>query len=353
MKQAFAALAAALLLAGAPASATLLGSDPLPDRSGLSYEENVVINTACAALRSAGSDAYYGCVRKQLAALQGHPTPDRTGLSGVRNAAVEKACTYEKRVGIAAYNDCLKKAIENKDTEIAEERDDDPRPNMAKFFVETAASAPASAPTPEAKLPTPETVLAQRPASIERAALSAAEIYKKVGDAVFVVLASRSLSDARARNIAQGSAVAVSDRLLLTNCHVVQDRPVIKIVQDRTSDDATLVAADPQTDRCVIQAATLKLTPVGGVVAFDKIAIGERVFAIGTPISFERTLSEGLVSGLRRQKNRHLVQTSAPITHGSSGGGLFDERGNLIGITALGFGAGEVNFAIAAADYWK
>jgi S1-C subfamily serine protease len=62
-----------------------------------------------------------------------------------------------------------------------------------------------------------------------------------------------------------------------------------------------------------------------------------------------------LLSGLRHQPGRSLIQTSAAISPGSSGGGLFDEHGNLIGITTLqGIGlAQNLNFAVSAGDYWN
>src|SRR5439155_9860037 len=91
------------------------------------------------------------------------------------------------------------------------------------------------------------------------------------------------------------------------------------------------------------------------VRAFGDLAVGEHVFAIGAPRGLERTLSEGLLSGLRHQPGRNLVQTSAAISPGSSGGGLFDERGNLIGITTMQLigVAQNLNFAVAAGDYWN
>jgi S1-C subfamily serine protease len=61
-----------------------------------------------------------------------------------------------------------------------------------------------------------------------------------------------------------------------------------------------------------------------------------------------------MVSGLRDQHDQHMVQHSAPIFPGSSGGGLFDAQGNLVGITNAA-GAGQfanLNFAIAADDFW-
>src|SRR5260370_38549663 len=64
----------------------------------------------------------------------------------------------------------------------------------------------------------------------------------------------------------QGSAVAVTEHLLLTNCHVVMDRPLIKLVHEGRRAKAKLVAADDDTDRCVIRTDTV-LTPIGGVGA--------------------------------------------------------------------------------------
>ncbi len=82
--------------------------------------------------------------------------------------------------------------------------------------------------------------------------------------------------------------------------------------------------------------------------------MGERVYTIGAPIGLELTLGEGIISGLRSHKDRRLVQTSAPISGGSSGGGLFDAYGNLVGITTfLLREAQNLNFAIAAEDFTK
>jgi hypothetical protein len=65
--------------------------------------------------------------------------------------------------------------------------------------------------------------------------------------------------------------------------------------------------------------------------------VGEKVFAIGNPRALEVTLSEGLISGLRGEwaDGSHVVQTTAPISPGSSGGGLFDAEGRLVGITTF------------------
>ena len=96
------------------------------------------------------------------------------------------------------------------------------------------------------------------------------------------------------------------------------------------------------------------LTPIKGIRKFDDLVVGEKVYTVGAPIGLERTLGEGIISGLRKFEGEKLIQTSAPISSGSSGGGLFDTRGNLIGITTfLLYEAQNLNFAIAAEQYWQ
>jgi S1-C subfamily serine protease len=324
------------------------------DRSKLSYEENAIINNVCAPAMKQGVGSFNGCVAKQIASLHDHPTPDRSGLSPSRSRAIARTCNFRLSEGIAPYNDCLRKAMAAPAPRGKQAIEDELTPNFGKAFAEDDADEPQPTRVAMVKLPVPRASLAHRPDHIGQKALSAAELFKRVQRSVYIVLASRSVSDAHDRDIMQGSAVAVSEHLLLTNCHVVMDRPLIKLIHGGQRAKAKLVAADDDTDRCVIK-TDIALTPVGGVRTLDSLAVGERVFAIGAPLSLELTLSEGLVSGIRREPTRNLVQTSAPLSPGSSGGGLFDERGNLVGITTLASinGAQNLNFAIAAGDWWR
>lgn len=323
------------------------------DRSALSYDENVTINTACFAASQQGKSAYDGCVRTQLAALKAHPSPDRSALSSATNRQIERDCTYQRRVGIGEYNECLKKALE-KPVAGTEAAESDFQPNISKVF----AQGPDRPPQKEAAapLPLPSDILPERPNQTERQPLSAADVFKKVDRSVFVVYAAPSLADARARNISQGSAVAVGDHFLLTNCHVVAERPVIRLLRDDIELVATLVAGDKKADRCILKSDGAALTPIAGVRLFKDLAVGEHVFAVGTPVGLDHTLTQGIVSGLRNFNGRNLVQTDTPLSPGNSGGGLFDESGNLIGITTLarrGVGIQNLNFAVAASDYWE
>lgn len=173
--------------------------------------------------------------------------------------------------------------------------------------------------------------------------LSTREVFDKVSGAVYVVKAQHKM----------GSGVAISDRELLTNCHVIDESPNVTIGRDRKEQNATVVSMNVGADRCVLRAEN-KLPSWVKVRPYDDIKVGERAITVGTPQGLELTVAEGLVSSKRSHKGSRLVQTSAPISHGSSGGGLFDARGELLGITTFYFAGGQnLNFAVAAEEFAK
>ncbi len=329
-----------------------------PDRSALSYEDNVTINTACFDAHKQGDGAFDQCVEAQLAALKKHPAPNRAMLDARRARAIQEDCVGLRRDGVAPYNDCLTRevaaaaagpnATADKDTLAS-------NVGLARALTDNETPSRLTTPVAAETLAPPRKVLPRLPGRVTRTDLSPEALYRKVERSVFVVGAARSPGDARARDIMQGSAIAIAPHLLLTNCHVVRDRPLIVLLQNREIYHATLIAADDAADRCVLQSSGPALTPVAGVRSFTDLAVGEPVFAIGAPRALERTFTEGLVSGLRPEPGRNLIQTSAPLSPGSSGGGLFDSRGNLLGITTLASlpGSQNLNFAIAASDFWE
>ena len=100
-----------ILLASLMICGSAFAAPPGPDRSNLSYEENVLINTACAKMRPRGDAAYYGCVTKQVAELQAHPVPDRSSLTSEQRKVVDQRCQYLRRVDVAQYHDCVAQAM--------------------------------------------------------------------------------------------------------------------------------------------------------------------------------------------------------------------------------------------------
>lgn len=181
------------------------------------------------------------------------------------------------------------------------------------------------------------------------------ELYDELSESVYIIVAAPSTADMRAsRNQAQGSAVAVDFKTLITNCHIVEGRPMVYLATRNGLSPLRVSSARVGADTCVLVAENDQFAPVARVRSFDSLQIGETVIAIGAPSGFSNTLSTGIVSQLRVLDGRKLVQTTAAISGGSSGGGLFDEKGNLIGITTFRIKDAEsLNFAISIDEYLR
>ena len=136
----------------------------------------------------------------------------------------------------------------------------------------------------------------------------------------------------------QGSGVVISPNTIATNCHVLGGGKVIvyKHNNRRASTDtvysASVIKRDDYRDFCILRAQNLNGIPAK-IRKYDSLNIGENVYAVGSPQGLDLSLSTGVISQLRQGKDRRLIQTDAAISPGSSGGGLFDSSGNLIGIT--------------------
>jgi S1-C subfamily serine protease len=184
-------------------------------------------------------------------------------------------------------------------------------------------------------------------AALPVAALTPAEVYALVAPSVWRV----QTYDVDGLPLGLGSAVVVDHEALATNCHVLARAKKVVVRHEKVGVEARLEMWDTARDVCRLHAPGLgapavRLAPTAGV------AVGSNVYAIGTPRGLELTMSAGLVSSLRRNASGQVVlfQTSASISRGSSGGGLFDEKGALIGLTTLAItgDAQNLNFAIPA-----
>lgn len=154
----------------------------------------------------------------------------------------------------------------------------------------------------------------------------------------------------------QGSGVVikafegqVARSYLITNAHVVGNADVVKVSIGSQQFEAAVDGIDAELDLALISISGVRL-PFIRIKHVRDNDVGSTVFAIGTPLGLERTITAGLISGIRKDGVRELIQTSAPISSGSSGGGLFSNDGELLGITAQRTTQGEgLGFAISAA----
>src|SRR5579863_2459554 len=180
-------------------------------------------------------------------------------------------------------------------------------------------------------------------AQVQQQQMPPQELFKAVSPSVFVVEA-----EVRGRRNL-GSGVAVASEEVATNCHVIEGGMHIAVRHGNASWSASVTHADPDHDICLLAVPDLN-AKLAKIRAASTLVVGERVYAVGAPQGLELTLSEGVVSGLRYlDAGSTLVQTTAPVSHGSSGGGLFDSHGELVGITSYALAKGQnLNFAVPA-----
>jgi hypothetical protein len=169
------------------------------------------------------------------------------------------------------------------------------------------------------------------------------QIYQQASQSVVVIHALDT--DGKPFNL--GSGVVTGRELVTTNCHVVEDASRIEVTYQGQSFGATADAVNQERDVCQIRVP--QLSAPRAVLSTARLRVGQRVYAIGAPEGLELTFSEGIISSLRDFDGSQYIQTSAAISQGSSGGGLFDIEGRLVGITAFFIAEGQnLNFALPA-----
>lgn len=153
-----------------------------------------------------------------------------------------------------------------------------------------------------------------------------------------------------------GSAVVVlapavgaqpGQSMLATNCHVVSDARSVVVRNGATGYTAEISHCDKARDIALLSVQAR--LPAVRTRSASTLVVGESVYSIGAPKGMELTIGNGVVSQIRSSSGgaAGLVQTTAPISPGSSGGGLFDAKGNLVALTTLLIrDAQAINFAV-------
>lgn len=139
--------------------------------------------------------------------------------------------------------------------------------------------------------------------------------------------------------------------LLATNEHVIHGASAVrvKLFDGAYARSVKLLVADEENDLALLEVrGPTPPTPVR-LGDSEQIVVGERVVVIGNPLGLDHTLSDGIVSARRRVRTQNMVQITAPLSPGNSGGPVFDARGNVIGISTavIGLGIGQnLNLAV-------
>ncbi len=172
----------------------------------------------------------------------------------------------------------------------------------------------------------------------EAEALSAKEIYAAVSPAVLTVTAGDDSGPVR-----EGTGVLFDARgYVVTNAHIIEGLSKVMVtLSDERSFPALLVGCDQQTDLAVLTFVADRLT-AAPFAADDTMSVGDSVYAIGNPLGsqFRGSMSEGIVSAIDRNVTvgdyeMSLIQTTAALNTGNSGGALVDAAGRVVGVTNM------------------
>ena len=145
-----------------------------------------------------------------------------------------------------------------------------------------------------------------------------------------------------------GSGVVIAANLLATACHVTREATTIEVTHGARRWDASIESGSLAYDLCLISVPNLNL-PAAAIRASRSLQLGERVTAAGFPGGGDLAVHDGVVEGLYRYDGGNVIRTSATFDVGSSGGGLFDEEGALVGLLAFKARSGtKLHFALPA-----
>ncbi|HUE40266.1 MAG TPA: serine protease [Candidatus Binatia bacterium] len=162
-----------------------------------------------------------------------------------------------------------------------------------------------------------------------------------------------TIDDARGRPLGSGSGFVVEKDVVVTNFHVLKGGSggSVRLVGDRESCKiAGVLASDAAVDLALLSVPHLEAAPLALGDSAGTV-IGDKIFVVSNPQDLEGTFSEGIVSGKRKLENVRLLQITAPISSGSSGGPVLDGRARVVGVATSSLRSGQnLNFAITG-DY--
>jgi len=183
------------------------------------------------------------------------------------------------------------------------------------------------------------------------------QVVESVGPAVVSISLGRDSRAEEFEPLGAGSGFVIApDGYIVTNSHVVQNAPRIEAAfTDGRRLKATLVGKDDSTDIAVIEvsASALAFASLGRSAG---LRVGQLVIAVGNPFGFQSTVSTGVISALGRSLRsrqgrliENVIQHTAPLNPGNSGGPLLDSHGRVVGInTAIIAMAQGIGFSIPA-----
>lgn len=180
------------------------------------------------------------------------------------------------------------------------------------------------------------------------AQLSVPQIVQRAGPAVVLL----KTFDARGRELGLGSGFVLRDGRIVTNAHVVRGAARAQVFDA----DGRLLGSATHAEALNASLDLAVLPRLGSPRATIQLArqapsVGEEVVAIGAPEGLTNTVSNGIVSAYREVEGQRVMQITAPLSHGSSGGPVLNRRGEVVGVSVAILGQGQnLNFAVPLAE---
>jgi serine protease Do len=161
--------------------------------------------------------------------------------------------------------------------------------------------------------------------------LEPADIFERWGPSVVTIRVARP----GVEGIGSGFVIPPNG-MIVTNYHVVRGASdlMVRLATGEQRPVTTVVMADAERDLAVLSIDPTNLRQVA-LGDSNKIRVGERVVAIGSPQGLSNSVSVGNVSQVRLKGEVAVIQTTAPLSPGNSGGPLFNERGDVIGVNSF------------------
>ncbi|MCD4694974.1 MAG: S1C family serine protease [Bacteroidales bacterium] len=174
---------------------------------------------------------------------------------------------------------------------------------------------------------------------------------KTIANKILASTVSIITKDKNYQTLALGSGFITDSEEIVTNVHVVEGAKYVFVIKNKSNEEISsngYISLDKENDIILLKVPGL----TGNKLEIKQTAfphIGEPIYVAGNPKGLSGTFSDGLVSGIRELEKRNLIQISAPISPGSSGGPVVDKSANIVGVSVGGISGGQnLNFAIPA-----
>ena len=306
--------------------------------------------------------------KARIGALERNPGADPNEVNLVHEAyhvlcMPNERAAYDAKLLTLAEKAAAKEAAQNPDFVVEPEPEEAP-PAWKNKYVLTGGALLAVLLAWWAMRPAPKVPEARIVAQRELKPEAAAQAEKPAPPAAPAALVARSAEDLFAdlarstaritvydisgRAVGLGSGVVIAPGTVITNCHVAMAGGSLNVKVGAEQFPASVEIADEEYDLCRLSVSGLSAPPVT-IGSATTLKTGQKVYAIGSPQGLELTISDGIVSGMRDLPQGRVIQTTAPISPGSSGGPLFDAYGRLVGIMTFQHRSGQnLNFAVPA-----